>query len=74
MKRMEQVYMVHSTPTKEKGNGVIILTKAGFKQIPIFGNLHSENICAVLLQKQDPEEFEGIFKTIIVAVYMKHGH
>lgn len=64
--------MISSRPINEKGNGVIILAKNGFKMIPILIQLHTENLCAAILHKQNPNEFDGICKLMAIAVYVKH--
>ena len=65
--------MIPSTITKEKGNGVIILAKNGFQTVPILSKLHTNNMCAALLQKKIEWDGQRIYKVIIIALYAKHG-
>lgn len=64
--------MVCTRDVKKRGNGVIILTKDGYKATPILNKLNVCNICTVMLQKWD-RIHKVIYKVIVVGVYVKHG-
>ena len=64
----------YTSPTKYKGNGVVILAKPGFKIYPILEALASNWVTATMVQKFKKDVTNGIYKFIVIGVYWKHGH
>ena len=70
----KEIGLYYTIPSKQKGNGVVFLSKPGFKLYPILEAIASSRVAAVMVQKFSKDANDKIFKFIVIGTYWKHGH